>query len=75
MLAFSESKASLVSDVVRGERAEESDLSMLIYYPDEDESLWEIGKRHKVSTEKIAALNDVSDDAPLNKKFILIPKK
>ena len=48
---------------------------MLIYYPDEDESLWEIGKRHKVSTEKIAALNDVSDDAPLNKKFILIPKK
>lgn len=74
--AFSERNVTCVFDIIKGEREDEGDeCSMLIYYPDKDESLWEIGKKHRASTEKIALINKLETDDVKNKKFILIPKK
>ena len=75
VFAFGEKKCAHVYGIELGEREEESGLSMLIYYPDRDESLWDIGKKHRVSTERISAANGLDTEALTNKKFILIPKK
>ena len=74
--AFTESKVTAVTQINRGERDDdEGDCSMLIYYPDSDETLWDIGKSHRVSTERIASVNSLDTNELKNKKFILIPKK
>lgn len=73
---FSQSTSECVIQILKGEKDETcDDCSMLIYYPDKEESLWDIGKRHRVDTEKIAQINKLESDELKNKKFILIPKK
>lgn len=73
---FSQSTCECVTQIIKGETdAVCEDCSMLIYYPDKDESLWDIGKRHRVDTEKIALVNKLDVGEAINKKFILIPKK
>ena len=74
--AFSQSDVMYVTQITKGEREDkEEDCSMLIYYPDKDESLWEIGKKHRASTEKIVTVNKLDSEDIKNRKFILIPKR
>ncbi len=48
--------------------------SLLIYYPDENETLWQIGKAHGVSVEKLCLANKTDEAGIMQRKFILIPK-
>ncbi len=74
--AFSQSNIECVTQIVKSERETlDKECSMLIYYPDKDETLWDIGKKHKASTQQIAKINMLDSEQLKNKKFILIPKK
>lgn len=51
-----EGRAQIVSSV-QAKEAEKQPFSVVLYWPSEDEALWEIGKRYRMPSERIAQLN------------------
>ena len=45
----------------------------IIYYPDKNETLWDIAKKYEIPQSKIASANGIDVNDTLNKKTVLIP--
>ena len=72
---FCESNYDIITEIEKTEELiEEKEENLLIYYPQDNESLWDIGKNHLICTKKIAKINGLENENISNKKFLLIPK-
>ena len=49
--------------------------SLIVYYAEPNESLWDIAKRYHTSMIAVKQENDISDEKPLQKGMLLIPVK
>ncbi len=49
--------------------------ALTVYYADDDESLWEICKKHRVSPEAVLQENNLNDNDKLKKGILLLPSK
>ena len=49
--------------------------SLIVYYAEPNESLWDIAKRYHTSMNAVKQENDISDEKPLQKGMLLIPVK
>ena len=45
----------------------------IIYYPDRNETLWDIAKKYEIPKKKIADANGIDESQTLNRKTVLIP--
>lgn len=72
---FSSGTFDAVTDIKETDKNEDDCVrpALLIYYPDKDETLWQIGKTHGVSAEKIKEVNRIDSVNKELGKFILIP--
>lgn len=74
---FSKNTVKTVSSVRFGDDYEKTACGLTVYYPQENESLWEIGKNHHVSPRRIAETNSLpyTDGralVPKDKKYLII---
>lgn len=63
-----------VSDVLIKETEEEKKPSIVIAFTSEDDTLWSLAKKYGVSTEKIAAANDIADGKIKEGMRLLVPR-
>ena len=45
----------------------------IIYYPDRNETLWDIAKKYEIPKKKIAEANGFDESQSINRKTVLIP--
>ena len=57
----------------KAEKKKQSNCSMMIYYPDKNESLWDIAKRYNSDINELKRINDINDECDFEVKFLLIP--
>lgn len=50
-----------------------SDSAMIIYFPEENESVWEIARNYNASVDEIMRINELDSDVIPNGKTILVP--
>ncbi|MBO4264782.1 MAG: DUF3794 domain-containing protein [Clostridia bacterium] len=66
LMVFCKSEEEYISSVSKGDAAYSASVGassdLKIYYPDPDETLWSIAKRHHVSTDKIISANSLPKD-------------
>ena len=46
---------------------------MIIYFPSENDSVWDIAKKYNASVEEIMRINELENDTIPNGKTILVP--
>ena len=54
-------------------RAKDSSASLILYYADEGEKIWDIARRYCTSVEAIQQENDITEEEIPNKSMLLIP--
>lgn len=67
-----------ISEVaVRYDRAydKEKGSSILLYYPEAEDTLWSVSKQYRIQSDKIAEANQLEDGSLMGKKVLLIPAK
>ena len=47
--------------------------AMIIYFPDEEDSVWDIARKYNASVEEIMRINELENDNIPNGKTILVP--
>ena len=46
---------------------------IIVYYPSESDSLWDIAKKYRISPEKICLANKADEKSLSNKNAVIIP--
>lgn len=76
---ISQSPIELISDISIKEDMplkKENQPGIVIYFADENEELWDIAKRYHTTTDELAAINSIEEDAVLSKRQqLVIPKR
>ena len=52
-----------------------SDSSVLLYYPENGEKLWDIAKKYNSTSDSIISANDLKNTDDCSAKVLLIPKR
>ena len=64
----------VLSNIVFEREAGNEDRSIVVYYPEAEETLWSVSKKYSVSPSKIAAVNGIHDDSIEKCSRIIITK-
>lgn len=71
---FGETELSVVTDICEGEKSEKTiNSAITIYFPEFEESLWDIAKRYNTTVESIVLENNLEGDTTGNIKMLFIP--
>ncbi len=73
---YEKSEISLISDFNIDEThpaERKSNSAMVIYFPDEEESLWDIARSYNASVDEIMRINDLENNIIPKGKMILVP--
>ena len=68
----------LITDAIEDENCcsnKKIDSSIVLYFADEGEKIWDIARRYNSSVEEIKALNNISEDILTESKKFIIPTK
>ena len=74
-----EKNADVITDIKINEDApidKSNQPGIVIYFAEETDTLWDIAKRYHTTTEEIALVNKIDENAALkNRQQLLIPKR
>lgn len=74
---FSVGRENVLTEIAVNEKSEkktEDNAALIIYFAEENESVWDIAKRYNTSAKMIANSNDLSGEIVENQCMLLIPK-
>ncbi len=73
--AFAVNKINLLTAINVNENAKKTadDSAIVMYYPDEGETVWDISKKYNTSPELVKEINELTPDNRLDGKMLLIP--
>ncbi|MBQ3092683.1 MAG: DUF3794 domain-containing protein [Clostridia bacterium] len=74
---YNNTNFNMITDIITDEskNIEKDNSSLIIYYANKDEKIWDIARKYHSSPEIIKNENNLSDDIILNNSMILIPVK